>query len=353
VTGDESTFVADRLEFARKRQAVSKTALAMDVGVSQKSIQRWESGEVVPGAEQQDELASALGVNPSFFSLPELEALPVAAVSFRALTKMTAGERDSARYNGRLGVEFFRWFESKFGLPPLDVPQVPELPPEVAADYVRKSWDLGTKPVGHLVAQLELHGVRVLALPSVTRSVDAFSFYFEGKAYVFLDTSKSAERLRFDAAHELGHLVLHADHEEPHGKAAEAAAQAFASAFLMPRESVLAAGLRDASAERVIKAKAHWKISAMALAYRLREVGLLTEWGYRSLCIDLAKLGFRRGEPGSNEVHESSQVLAKVITGLRKQGLSQRDVGNVFGLPLEEFSEFLLGLTMTPLRSSQ
>ncbi len=67
---------------------------------------------------------------------------------------------------------------------------------------------------------------------------------------MFLSTDKSGERGRFDAAHELGHLVLHGEHEDPRREdeisqrpCAEAEANRFAAAFLMPRSSVLARGL--------------------------------------------------------------------------------------------------------------
>lgn len=43
----------------------------------------------------------------------------------------------------------------------------------------------------------------------VADEIDAFSLWRDDRPYIFLNTSKSAERSRFDAAHELGHLVLH------------------------------------------------------------------------------------------------------------------------------------------------
>ncbi|MFD5913449.1 ImmA/IrrE family metallo-endopeptidase [Streptomyces massasporeus] len=46
------------------------------------------------------------------------------------------------------------------------------------------------------------------------------------------DTEKTAERGRFDAAHELGHLVLHGEEQMPHGPQAAAEAHRFAAASL-------------------------------------------------------------------------------------------------------------------------
>ena len=51
---------------------------------------------------------------------------------------------------------------------------------------------------------LEAKGVRVFSLAENTRNVDAFSSWREERPFVFLNMQKTAERSRFDAAHELG-----------------------------------------------------------------------------------------------------------------------------------------------------
>ncbi|MEU8739183.1 ImmA/IrrE family metallo-endopeptidase [Streptomyces halstedii] len=51
--------------------------------------------------------------------------------------------------------------------------------------------------------------------------VDAFAVWREGVPFVFLNTQKSAERGRFDAAHEFGHLVMHGSEHACSGPEAE------------------------------------------------------------------------------------------------------------------------------------
>jgi Zn-dependent peptidase ImmA (M78 family) len=68
----------------------------------------------------------------------------------------------------------------------------------------------------HLV---EAYGVRVYSLASECSAVDAFSTH-RGRCPLTLlnvDKRKTGERIRFDTAHELGHLVLHSEHREPVG----------------------------------------------------------------------------------------------------------------------------------------
>lgn len=92
----------------------------------------------------------------------------------------------------------------------------------------------------NVVHQPEAHVVRVFSLSRDCPEVDAFSFWDRGVPFVLLSTEKTAERGRFDAAHELGHSVLHGEEQMPHGPQAEAEAHRFAAAFLMPRADVLA-----------------------------------------------------------------------------------------------------------------
>ncbi|WP_279580063.1 ImmA/IrrE family metallo-endopeptidase [Fodinicola feengrottensis] len=136
---------------------------------------------------------------------------------------------------------------------------------------------MGERPIGNILHLLEAHGARIYSLTVENNDLDALSFYWHWQPYIFLSTTKSGERGRFDAAHELGHLVLHGEHEVPHRPSAEVEANRFAAAFLMPRASVLAHGLNDATVDRILTAKQTWKVAAMALTHRLHELDLLTE----------------------------------------------------------------------------
>ena len=89
--------------------------------------------------------------------------------------------------------------------------------PETAAEVVRAEWNLGEQPIPNLVPLLEVHRVRVFSLTQECREVDAFSLWLR-QPFVFLNTQKSAEHSRFDAALELSHLVMHGHHEIPPGQ---------------------------------------------------------------------------------------------------------------------------------------
>jgi Zn-dependent peptidase ImmA (M78 family)/DNA-binding XRE family transcriptional regulator len=336
-----------RLVVARKRSGLTLTRLAELTGVSTHSLSVYENGHQAPSAETQQVLARALDVEDAFLAAADVDEIPEEAVSFRALTKMTARQRDRALAAGRVAICVNDWIEARFRLPDGDLPTLTGHDPEAAAEMVRARWGLGERPVANMLHLLEARGVRIYSLTAENDELDAYSLYWDGRPFIFLSTGKTGERGRFDAAHELGHLVLHGEHQVPSSRpAAETEANRFAAAFLMPRASVLAQGLRNATPDRILTAKRTWNVAAMALTHRLHELDLLTDWGYRTTCVQLSRLGYRRAEP-EGIARESSQLLGKVFRALRAEGLTPAAIAADLGITAAELQEHVFGLTLT------
>lgn len=68
--------------------------------------------------------------------------------------------------------------------------------------------------------------------------------------------------------------------------------------------------------------KKRWHVSLAALTYRLHSLSLLTEWQYRTLCIQIADSGYRRREPQPCP-RETSQVLKKAFEMLKEEGITR------------------------------
>jgi len=220
--------------------------------------------------------------------------------------------------------------------------------PEVAAEGIRREWKIGNMAISNMVHLLEQHGVRVFSLAEECAEVDAFSFWRAGKPYVFLNTMKSAEHSRMDAAHELGHLSLHWRHGQVGGREVEIEAQAFASAFLMPSGPMIAEAPRGGRLDQLIEYKKRWKVSIAALIYRMHTLGLLSDWEFRSLFIQMSELGYRKQEPKSVR-RESSQIFSKVLGALHEDGITRSEIAQELAIPLEELNKLMIGLTLVSL----
>ncbi|AME28747.1 helix-turn-helix domain-containing protein [Burkholderia sp. PAMC 26561] len=345
-------FNPKRLTLARRRRGLTKIGLAQLLGVEVRSITAYENDEFRPDPERLHQLADRLHFPVQFFFGDDLHDISPDIVSFRSMSKMTAGQRDAALGAGAIALLLSEWINARFELPCADLPDLSQgVDPEAAAQTLRQMWGMGELPVKNMIHLLEARGIRVFSLSIDTAQLDAFSMWHVDTPFVFLNTRKSCEHSRFDAAHELGHLVLHR-HAGAKGQEAEREANAFASAFLMPRASVLANAPHMATVEQLIRHKQYWTVSVAALGYRLHDIGLVSDWHYRTLCIELAQRGYRKREPDEAQ-RETSQVLAKVFATLRDEGITKADIATALCVHVEELNQLVFGLALTSLTSSR
>jgi Zn-dependent peptidase ImmA (M78 family) len=273
-----------------------------------------------------------------------------AAVSFRSLRSLTAKARNAALAAGAIAFQIDDWLTEEYLLPDHDVMVDQELAPVEAALRLRASWGIGNRPIGNMINLLEAHGVRVFSLVEETRHLDAYSLWRNDRPYVFLNTLKTAERSRFDAAHELAHLVMHRHRGSQHASA-ETEADQFASAFLMPPADVKAELPRVRGLREVIIKKRRWGVSAAALVYTLRHrEETISEWHYRQYCIQLGKMG-RVQEPNPMP-RETSQIWQKVLQDLWKRGVSLSRLARQLNVPEAEFRSLLFGIATEPIGPS-
>lgn len=332
-----------RLRIARKRRLLNKKTLAELVGVAQHTVVRCEKGETEPTKEHVESFARVLDFPVGFFSGPDIDE-PESA-SFRSHTTMSAAIRDAALAAGTIGFMVSDWMEDRFDLPVSHVPDLHLYEAEEAARVLRAEWGLGEKPISNMIQLLESKGVRVFSLAENTVKVNAYSLWRRGKPYIFRNTFKSAESSRFDAAHELGHLVLHQDGGCV-GREAEDQAQRFASAFLMPSADVIATAPRVDHLGQILRHKARWRVSVAALNYRLHKLGITSDWRYRDLCIEIATRRYNTEEPEPIE-REKSLVWQKVLTSLWAERTTQADIARALAVPESEVNGLIFGMVAT------
>ncbi len=307
-------FDGTRLSVARRLRGLSKATLAREVGVTPTAIAQYEKG----GRPTQAVLASlclALGLPREFFGAGRpLALLPASAAHFRSLRSTSATAREQALAYGELCLELVSLIGEYVELPEVVLPDV-DVPDDIddsdilgAVRAVKKSWGVGPGPVPSVVQLLEAHGVIVMRLPEGTDPrVDAFSTYAGDRPLVFLSSNvEDRARGRFEAAHELGHLLLHPD-TEPGSKIVESQAHAFAAEFLMPRDEIIDQLPRRIDWPRLHDLKRHWGVSLKALVYRAKTLSIMSDASYRRANQQLSMWGLP--EPGPLGRAESPTLL--------------------------------------------
>ncbi|MFI6471264.1 ImmA/IrrE family metallo-endopeptidase [Streptomyces sp. NPDC050516] len=213
--------------------------------------------------------------------------------------------------------------------------------PADAAESVRDEWNVPVGPIHDLVALLEDAGALVVVRDLGTTELDAVSQWPDGRApLVLLNSAAPADRSRFSLAHELGHLIMH--HEPGEGRTQETQADRFAAEFLMPHEVILSELKPGIDVARLMDLKSRWGVSMAALIRRAVDLGVISEWQYRTLMVELSALGYRTNEPVVIR-RETPRHIAQAVTRLEVQHhLSATETAHLAGLGREEFHEIYL-----------
>lgn len=325
-------FDGGRLTLARQLAGLRKSELAQRITPSATAVAAWENGSKRPTPANVAQLALALSVEPGFFAVrPDDGSSLVVTPHFRSLRSTTQVERDQALAYGRLAAEVLTSLERHVEFPAVDVTRHEVDPndmgddrPEEAARALRRAWAMTAGPVGHLVRLVENHGVLVVFSPLSSAKVDAYSFDGHRRPVVVLNPVKhDYYRQRFDLAHELGHIVMHAD-AEPGGRVVETQAHRFASELLMPTEEIrdmLPTALNRNAWVQLARLKEQWGVSMQALLYRARQLGRLGNVSYRNAMATLSSRGWRRSEPGLVTAVEQPSLLPRAIELLTQEGI--------------------------------
>jgi Zn-dependent peptidase ImmA (M78 family)/DNA-binding XRE family transcriptional regulator len=331
-----------RLTTARLRRGLTKSDLARLVGVTSQAIGKFEADKTSPSEDVAKKLFETLRFGARFFEASPVEVVQPDMLSFRTLSQTKAASRRAACGSATIISEIIApAIDAVCELAPLEVPDLSGEEPEVAAAIVREEWGLAYRPIPNVLRLLESKGVRVYSVSDDLSVVDAFSFWCRGTPFVVMHTTKATtgERPRFDGAHELAHLVLHR-REKPVGREVEQEADRFASAFLMPRDAVLAEAPQVVTLGTVRHLKKRWGVSYAAYVRRLSDLGLISAQKYRMLCIDMSRRGYRKQEPDGIG-RESAITFKKLFAALEGRGVTLEAFAKRIALDPQELSSLM------------
>lgn len=321
------------LETARRARGLTQAQLADRVGITQAALSRYENDLRDPDRDTLAGLADALGVTPGFLTGAG-RARGGMAMDAHMRRRATAPPGTWRRLEARLNM--YRWharhlFEevtlrAEQHVPTLDLLDVT---PEQAARFVRAQWRMPAGPVRHLAQWLEAAGCLLIGENFATARVDGLSQWVGEHPVILFNTAAPPDRLRLTLAHELGHLVLHADALSVDD--VEAQANAFAGEFLMPAE-VIRPSLRNLKTGRLLDLKREYGVSMQALVERAYHLELLSPTQRTSMYKMFSAKGWRNQEPGSDDIAPERPALAESIGHeLSARGLSPAEVAAIAG----------------------
>ena len=330
-------FRGKRLREARLARGLFKTTLADMVGVTGTAITRYEEDADKPQYERLISLANSLSFPVEFFLHTEWPEEP-GLVFWRSRTTETKYAREMTEQRMIWLCEIFSFLEREVDFPIISLPNL-ELPQdfrrltadmiESSAEAVRNFWKLRDHPIPDVTLALENAGIPVVNIEIASDKQDGFCFRSDALNRVFVGINTcgvSAARARYDAAHELGHIVLHKNvslqqsRDPALHKLLEHQAFRFAGAFVFPR-TAFRREVGMPSLDYFCALKKRWGMSIAAMVYRAFDLGLIDE--------------FERG------------VLYRNMTRRRWRGSLQEPFDDLAEMPLERPRMLRRGLEVT------
>lgn len=327
-----------RLKQLRLARGWSLDDLSVSLGglVTKQALSKYEKGLSQPSMRVVTRIAELFGVKAAhLFAEP---AVQVQLVAYRKCA--TLPKRDENMVEGMVSqaLEERITLQEKVGeVFPLNLPspkyRVSSLDEaEDAANELRCFWKLGTSAISSVVGLLEDQFIHVFTIVTSSEKFDGISAYATDDsgaviaAAVVSREGVAGERQRFSLMHEVGHLVLDVDTNLDEEKAA----YRFAGALLAPAEQLrreVGTSRTTVQLRELFMLKRRFGMSAQALAYRLRDLGIINDSNYKWLCIQ-----FNHNRMRKNELEpipqEEPQWLKRTVLRAFSEGLITANEAN-------------------------
>lgn len=324
-----NNFNGQRLKLARIYRNMTASELAEKLGVTRQTILQYEKNDINPKLEMEFKIITTLRFPKDFFYKDDLDKLLIENTFFRALSTTKKIDLQTQEEKTKIIVYIYEFLSNYFNYPELNLPEI-----DVNIDLenknniedivmkVRNYWGLGEHPIENMVNLLENKGIIVSTLNINNKKIDAFTQVHKinniDKYCVILSNDKqSVARRNFDAAHELGHIILHSNIEKleelssEEQRKLEEQANSFAAAFLLPKNEFFNDLNQPLNLEYYKELKKKWKVSIAAMVMRARQLGRINNSQYIELVKTMNYRKWRTREPLDNQWKLQQTILFK------------------------------------------
>lgn len=297
-----SSFLGANVRLARLFHGLTMEDVAARIDKTRQYIHKVETEQIEPPTSDIEAIAALTQVQPAFFFSAPVSPVTEEQCHFRKRMGARVGIKQVALAKGEVFRRLVSSLDRQLDLPVNTIPQIDVaslIEIEQAAEQCRRTWGLGLGPIDNMTRLVEHVGAVATSFRGVSREIDAYSISAARPIIVLNADESSACRLRFDVAHELGHLVMHIGTVTGDRKT-EGEANRFAGAFLLPRSSFVKEFPklrgRHLNWQGLVEMKLRWKVSKSALLFRAKQLSLITDEQYTTGVIRLSRGGEARGE---------------------------------------------------------
>jgi Zn-dependent peptidase ImmA (M78 family)/DNA-binding XRE family transcriptional regulator len=298
--------IPERIKEAREARGFTLESFAEALNISKQAVAQYETGQISPSGDAMAKIIVLTAQPPSFFTVSRARAGGGISPFWRSLKRMEQHHRRRITRRLEWACDISMYITRFIGLPEVTLPAISfdvehadDDDIEQAAESVRDHWGLGRRAVGDLPAHLENNGIIVIREPVACPDMDAVSCWQGGRPFVLFSAEViSGPRVKYNLAHELGHVVMHAGVEVTSRNIdrIEKQANRFAGAFLMPRET-FGRDLLSTSINYLTELKKRWGVAIAAMAYRGKDLDIISDNQYSYIMKQMNYKKIRKVEP--------------------------------------------------------
>lgn len=302
-----------RLAMGLSLQDLADRLGQLDIKLSRAALSNYETNKSSPNAKNLWGIAKILRASMEYFVATEDRSIVLQGFRKKADTPASRVNQFKAliedEIEKRMELDAILGEEEPKYLPNQKRVNSPAEAEEIARE-VRSSWGLGDQPLASVTSTLEAKGWYVLEVPCAD-DFDGMAGFIESnrRPFAVSRTGIVVDRVRLNLLHEAGHAYVVGEDD----KASEKAAFRFAAAFLLPRERAFEdMGHKRSSIdmEELLFAKKQYGLSMQAIAYRLKDLEIISESYMALLFRYFTSMGMRMEEPGSRALMFEEKPMA-------------------------------------------
>jgi len=272
-------------------------------------MSQYEKGIIAPKSEVLFQLVSVLKFPLAFFTEIDNGTTKVENTFFRSISSAKTLDLNTQEIKAEIIVRLYNFLNGYVNFPKLKLPDIDyknATDIEDAVLMLRGFWGLNNDPIINIVDLLEKNGIIVSSIDTDSSKIDAFTQIHRINDHhqfcvVLGNDNQSMVRRNYDAAHELGHIILHrklANIKELSNvefKKMEIEANQFAASFLLPKNDFFADLVNPTNLEAYLELKKKWRVSVPTMVMRAKQLGRVNNLKYQNLMKLISYKKWRNG----------------------------------------------------------
>lgn len=319
IINDTLAFQGEKLKLARELKLWTISKLGKELNVSHQLVSDWENNKKRPTFEKMLDIENKLGFPRHFYySVEKNMTADNELLFFRKGAAVAVKYQKQVEQSAILFSIVSKIIERYVNLPEFRQPNFIHKAREFSqidleyianvANKLRAEYNLGIGPLSNMTLLVEKMGIRVHFEDLSSAKIDALTLFVNKQPYIIINNQRiSSVRIRFNLAHELGHILLHSSYDKKetlnssNNKRIEMEANYFAGCLLLPEEGFVL-DLTSTNMNHLIQLKKHWKVSLQAIIYNGEQSGVISSKQVLFLRQQISRNKWRLFEPFDDEI---------------------------------------------------